>query len=375
MSTFSVTAPYPAFAGTDGLPLDNGYIWIGVANLSPQVNPIPVYFDEALTILAVQPIRTLGGYPVYQGTPARLYVESNCSIQVLDNKGNVIYTLLDESILGPGAFTTLTASGAVTLTGTGAMKLNAGTTAERPSPSNGMIRYNTTTATMEGYINSAWASIGSVTSVSTGTGLTGGPITSTGTISIDSTVATLTGTQTLTNKTLTSPTITGAVVSSMESSVITSGTAVASTSGTSIDFTGIPSWVKRITVMFKDVSTNGTSNIQFQLGTGSTTYTTTGYLGVGTSAAGTLAATNYTTGFGLGSGNQTAATVMHGQVVISNITGNNWTGTGFVGMSNTGAMHWTSGSTALGALLTAVRITTVNGTDTFDAGSINILFE
>ena len=90
------------------------------------------------------------------------------------------------------------------------MKLNAGTTAERPSPSNGMIRYNTTTAAMEGYINSAWASIGSVTSVATGTGLTGGPITSTGTIAIDSTVVTLTGTQTLTNKTLTTPNINSA---------------------------------------------------------------------------------------------------------------------------------------------------------------------
>ena len=108
-----------------------------------------------------------------------------------------------------------------------------------------------------------------------------------------------------------------------------------------LDFYNIPSWVKRITVMFQGVSTNGTSNIQLQLGTGSTTYTTTGYLGVGITAAGTLAATNYTTGFGLGSGNQAAATVMHGQIAISNITGNNWTGTGFVGMSNTGSMYWT----------------------------------
>ena len=156
---------------------------------------------------------------------------------------------------------------------------------------------------------------------------------------------------------------------------LTSGTAVASTSGTSIDFTSIPNWVKRITVMLQGVSTSGTSNVQIQLGTGSTTYTTTGYLGVGITAAGTLAATNYTTGFGLGSGNQAAATVMHSQVVISNITGNSWVGTGSVGMSNTGSMHWTNGSIALAAALTAVRITTVNGTDTFDAGSINILYE
>ena len=50
---------------------------------------------------------------------------------------------------------------------------------------------------------------------------------------------------------------------------LVSGTAVASTSGTSIDFTGIPSWVKRITVMFNGVSTSGTSFKQIQIGSGS----------------------------------------------------------------------------------------------------------
>ena len=84
-------------------------------------------------------------------------------------------------------------------------------------------------------------------------------------------------TDVLTNKTLTSPTITGAVVSAMGSSILTSGTAQASTSGTAIDFTGIPSWAKRITVMFNGVSTNGTSNPQIQLGSGSPT--TSGYTG------------------------------------------------------------------------------------------------
>ena len=69
-------------------------------------------------------------------------------------------------------------------------------------------------------------------------------------------------TQTLTNKTLGSGLVAGA-------SLITSGTAVASTSGTSIDFTGIPSWAKRITVMFNGVSTNGTSQQLIQIGSGS----------------------------------------------------------------------------------------------------------
>lgn len=102
MSTIEVQPPYPAFAGADGQPLENGYIWIGVVNLSPQVNPINVYWDSALTIPAPQPIRTLNGYPVRNGTPARFYVASDYSIQVLDSKGSVVYTSLNDNLSGDG---------------------------------------------------------------------------------------------------------------------------------------------------------------------------------------------------------------------------------------------------------------------------------
>lgn len=132
-----------------------------------------------------------------------------------------------------------------------------------------------------------------------------------------------TDTQTLTNKTLTSPTITGASVSSMASSVITQGTAVASTSGTSIDFTGIPSWVKRITVMFNGVSTNGSSIIQLQIGAGSVD--TSGYLGSAgyvQNAAATGAA-NFTTGFGISAG-ASATCVYHGTMVLTLLGSNQW---------------------------------------------------
>lgn len=95
MSALSIKPPYPAFAGTDGLPLENGYIWIGTVNLSPQINQIAVYWDSALSIAAVQPIRTLNGYPVYQGTPSRFYSAIDYSIQVMDSKGSVVYTSLN----------------------------------------------------------------------------------------------------------------------------------------------------------------------------------------------------------------------------------------------------------------------------------------
>jgi hypothetical protein len=103
MSTIEVQPPYPAFVGADGQPLENGYIWVGVANLNPQVNPIAVYWDAAQTIAAPQPIRTLNGYPVYQGSPSRFYVGSDYSIQVLDAKGSVVYTSLSGNLSGNGS--------------------------------------------------------------------------------------------------------------------------------------------------------------------------------------------------------------------------------------------------------------------------------
>lgn len=102
MSTIEVKPPYPAFAGTDGQPLENGYIWIGAVNLSPQVNPIAVYWDAANTIAAQQPIRTLNGYPSRNGTPARFYVAGDYSIQVLDSNGSVVYTSLNDNLSGDG---------------------------------------------------------------------------------------------------------------------------------------------------------------------------------------------------------------------------------------------------------------------------------
>jgi hypothetical protein len=183
-------------------------------------------------------------------------------------------------------------------------------------------------------------------------------------------------TQTLTNKTLTSPTITGAVLSSMASSVITSGTAVASTSGTSIDFTSIPSWVKRITVMFAGVSTNGTSVIQIQLGD-SGGVETTGYLGAGgliINNAATAVAT-FTSGFAITSA-ATAASVYHGSMVITLLGSNAWVANGAFARSDAALVqNFGQGSKTLSDTIDRVRITTVNGTDTFDAGSINILYE
>jgi hypothetical protein len=182
---------------------------------------------------------------------------------------------------------------------------------------------------------------------------------------------------TASNFVATMPAGTGNVVVNGINSAIVSGTAVASTSGTSINFTGIPLWVKRVTVMFDTVSANGTSVIIVQLGD-SGGIETTGYdsnaAGVGNAGAIGSAGSNFSTGFALTSANA-AASQYHGNIVFNNITSNTWVSSGVLVNNSTGAVMFNSGKKTLSGTLDRVRITTVNGTDTFDAGSINILYE
>ena len=170
--------------------------------------------------------------------------------------------------------------------------------------------------------------------------------------------------------TISAPAVAGSNTLSLQAatatmSVNTLSTAVPSTSGTSIDFTALPSWVKRITVMFSGVSTNNTSNYLIQLGTGSTTFTTSGYVSSCRSAASTA-------GFLVVDG-PTAASLASGALTLTNFSGNTWVSSGVLQLSGLGT-YQSAGVIALGAGLTAVRITSVTP-DTFDAGSVNILYE
>jgi len=173
--------------------------------------------------------------------------------------------------------------------------------------------------------------------------------------------------QTITSPTLSSPTINGTPV--MGASVITSGTAVASTSGTSIDFTGIPSWVKRITVMFAGVSTNGTSPVRLQIGGGSVE--TTGY----TSTSTVMGIANGTSTGGFDRYQTAAADITSGWYVLTLIGSNLWVCTAQYALSTASNPGWITGNKTTASTLDRVRFTTVNGTDAFDAGTVNILYE
>jgi len=142
---------------------------------------------------------------------------------------------------------------------------------------------------------------------------------------------------------LTLPVGTGTLVANNVNSAIVSGTSVASTSGTSIDFTGIPSWVKRITIIFNQVSVSGTSSTLIQLGTGSTTYTTTGYSGGGAILSGSgIGGATFTTGFCFN--NATPSALLSGNITITNITGNTWVASGNLGGTSIIFIMLTGGS-------------------------------
>lgn len=155
------------------------------------------------------------------------------------------------------------------------------------------------------------------------------------------------------------------------------GTAQATTSGTSIDFTSIPAGTKRITINFVGVSTNGTSIVMIQLGD-SGGIEATGYLANAADLAGGPAITvsQFTTGFGV-TGGGAAASVLHGRVVLEleNVSAFTWVSTGSIARSDAAVVNTGSGSKSLSAELDRIRLTTVNGTDAFDAGAVNIMYE
>lgn len=153
--------------------------------------------------------------------------------------------------------------------------------------------------------------------------------------------------------------------------LIGSGTLQNSTSGTAIDFTGIPSGVKRITLMMREISTNGTTtSFMAQIGAGSiqtTGYSSqwwtgsaySGYISTGFVIAGSNAPYNYT-----------------GMMVITSMGSNLWTAWGACNLTTVSNIGYTmTGQTSLSGTLDRLRLTTINGTDIFDAGSVNILYE
>jgi len=188
-------------------------------------------------------------------------------------------------------------------------------------------------------------------------------------------VLTIASPNTNSSYTATLPAATGTLYIPGSATTIQSGSSITLTNQTAPDFTSIPSWVKRITLMFQNVSASSTGVPLIQLGTGSTTYTTSGYVCTSTRLQDSTAVSvgSSTSGFQIQSA--AAATTLSGSMVITNLTSNVWTVQG--ALSNTTTTNYvfiTAGHVSLGVALTAVRLY-IDGTQFFDGGSINILYE
>ena len=170
--------------------------------------------------------------------------------------------------------------------------------------------------------------------------------------------------QTLTNKTIQGGAIQGGAITRATAQVLASGTVV--------DFTGIPSWAKRVTVLIDEISTTGTADLIVQVGSGS--FTTSGYVSRYDAFQSSPVVKSTTVGYGIAD-TLVAAGTISAVVTIANVTGNRWVESHTGGGSNGPSVVLGAGAVSLSGVLDRVRVTTVGGTDTFDAGTINIMWE
>jgi hypothetical protein len=173
--------------------------------------------------------------------------------------------------------------------------------------------------------------------------------------------------------TITLPAVTGTAVISGQNSALTLGTSQATTSGNTVTFSSIPSWVKRITIIFNAVSTNGTGIPQMVIQIGSGSLVTTGYTSVCTTTGNGTSIQSFTDGFAV-RGDQNAAAIVTGTMTLTkfNNSSNTWIESGVSAQTVSPYIFSSAGLLTLSGTLDRLALVT---TDTFDAGSINILYE
>jgi hypothetical protein len=172
---------------------------------------------------------------------------------------------------------------------------------------------------------------------------------------------------------LTLPSGSGTVaVNGISTNVASLGAVTAS--GTSIDFTSIPAYARKITVVYNQLSTNGTSDYIIQLGTASS-IETSGYLANAVTVASTSVGTSFTNGYGI-IVSPNAANSYSGVITFFLVSDSSyaWSANGMA-TAGTTTVHIASGGKVLGGVLTRLRVTTSGGANTFDNGTINVFYE
>jgi len=289
-----------------------------------------------------------------------------------------VQKLFDDSLTN-GTYTTANLSGTITSNRTVATSATI-TTGTIPTLVSNNATIGTTTGTA-GVFTSGTITTGLIPTLTAGTTTGTAGIFTSGTIAtLNSTTGTITNLSTTLAGDFTISQGTGTIGTSKVTPAnllqpFTRATAVASTSGTAIDFTGIPSWAKRITVAISGLSASGNSANLLRVGT-SSGFVTSGYTSGVTvqGATNVVASANNTNGFNF-SPTPADVAVACGILTLLNISGNTWVHASVVGFTNDSYSATGGGNIALSGTLDRVRITTVNGTDTFDAGSINIMYE
>ena len=343
-------------------------------------NAVTVYdlFEDALTAGTYTNANISAALTYGTATGTRL-VSTNATITTGTITTGVIPTLTSST----ATFGTTTSTAATITSGT----ITSGTITNLASTTGTIATLNSTTGTIA-TLNSTTGTIGNLSTtlagdftISSGTGTLGTTGVTAGTYGSASAIPFLTvdakgRITSATSGTFSSTPADGSITPAKLSQPFTSGTAVVSTSGTAIDWTGIPSWVKRVTVMFNAVSTTGVSPLEIRIGSGS--IVSTGY------QSGAFTPNNIntgsTTGFILTAANYDVA-VYAGSItlLLQNPASYIYVSSGVI--SNTespgsyGAGNSSGGVKTLSGVLDRIRITTTGGSDTFDGGSINIMYE
>jgi hypothetical protein len=346
-------------------------------------NAVTVYdlFEDALTAGTYTNANISAALTYGTATGTRL-VSTNATITTGTITTGVIPSLTAGTTTSTAATIT---SGTVTN-----LASTTGTIATLNSTTGTIATLNSTTGTIA-TLNSTTGTIGNLSTtlagdftISSGTGTLGTTGVTAGTYGDASAIPFLTvdakgRITSATTGTFSSTPADGSITPAKLSQPFTSGTAVASTSGTAIDFTGIPSWAKRITVMLQGVSTDGTSGITLRVGTSGGFVAGGGsYLGASDSQGAAVGPGNFSTGFNMEDASASSTTIRHYVCVLTNISGNNWMYVVLGGASDVANITMGGGSisaASLGGTLDRVRITSIIGTNTFDAGSVNIMYE
>ena len=385
MAANSIIPPYPTFFEADGSPLENGYIYVGQPGFEAQSSPKASFFDLAMTIptgtASGAAVRTLAGFPVQNGAAVMIYVDGDFSITVKDRNGVLIYSALNRTfafaaaditgqpVQAPDGDFAEAGIGFINEVNTGFVRQGAGVMQSivlgnvvwQQSPTGTSFLLPVSGAGFVSGVATALNGIGNVEGDMLYRGNAGWARLPKGTAG-----------QILRQNDLATPNIAPAWTDPLKSSVATALSGLSN-----FDWTGIPAWVRRITVDLASGSLSGTDVAIVQLGTAAG-FTTSGYIsGVMTrDAAGSTAHSNATAGFAcawnappdLCSSSLVLTRVGDTQTWAGTVDGVRVNAAVFNGLFSGG------GRVTLASTLTQVRLTR-SGTDTFDAGLASIMWE